>query len=59
MFVQATRLGEGLVTRGAGEGLHSRVAPLMFLKVVIPGERFVTLEARIRFLSSMNFHVCL
>ena len=37
----------------------SRVDPLVFLQGVILGERLVTLEARIWFLSSMSFHVCL
>ena len=53
MFVQGTRLGEGLVTEGAGEGLISCVCPLVTLKGARLGKSLVTLGAGIGFLSAV------
>ena len=55
--VQATGLGEGLVTGGAGEGLIPCVSPQVNLQVTRHRESLVTLRAGIRFLSSVDSHV--
>ena len=57
VFVQGARLGEGLVTRGAGEGLVSCVCPLVTLQVTRHRESLATLGAGIRFLSGVDSQV--
>ena len=57
VFVQATGQGEWLVTGGAGEGLVSRVRPLVTLQVTILRGSLVTLGAGIRFLPGVDSHV--
>ena len=50
-------MGEGLCTLGAGVRRQATVCPLVNLQVTIHGESLVTLEAGIRFLPGVNFHV--
>ena len=57
VIVQATGMGEGFVTGGAGEGLVSRVCPLVTLQVTRLRESLVTLGAGIWFFSSVDSHV--
>ena len=57
VFVQATGQGEWLVTGGAGEGLVSRVCPLVTLQIIRLRESLVTLGAGIRFLPSVDSYV--
>ena len=57
VFNQVSRLGERLVTGGAGEGLVSCMCPLVTLQVNRHRESLVTLVAGIRFLSGVDSHV--
>ena len=57
MVVHATICGEWVVTRGAGAWLFSRVAPPMNFKFTFEREILDTLEAGIRFLSGICYHV--
>ena len=57
MFVQGARLGKGLATWGADEGLTSYVCPLVTLKVTRFRESLVTLRAGIWFFAGVYSHV--
>ena len=45
VFLQVTRLGEVLVTVGAGKGLIFIMCPHMYFQVTTAGERLVTAGA--------------
>ena len=57
VIIQATGLGEGLVTGGACEGLNSCVCPLVTLQCSRHSESLATLGAEMGFLSLVESHV--